>query len=94
MRFKQLPLLVPMLVFAGCNSTGTTTAVATQSATATYAAADVAKHNTRSDCWIIYQNSVYDVTKFGPQHPGGDKIYDGCGQDITTFMNTDRKPIS
>lgn len=35
---------------------------------------DVAKHNSASDCWVIIDGQVYDVTNFLPEHPGGIQI--------------------
>ncbi|KAK0508121.1 hypothetical protein JMJ35_009205 [Cladonia borealis] len=37
-------------------------------------AAEVRKHNDESSCWVILYGSVYDVTDFLPNHPGGRKI--------------------
>lgn len=46
---------------------------------------EVAKHNSQSDCYIIVRDSVYDVTKFIPNHPGGPgKIVPLCGKDATS----------
>lgn len=44
--------------------------------------ADVAKHNTAKDCWVVLHNNVLDVTKFLKQHPGGELA-------ITTFAGKD-----
>jgi len=36
--------------------------------------AEVALHNKRSDCWIIFNKQVYDVTPYMPYHPGGKSV--------------------
>lgn len=36
--------------------------------------ADVSKHNSAKDCWLVIHNKVYDVTKFLEDHPGGDEV--------------------
>jgi fatty acid desaturase len=36
-----------------------------------YSAAEVALHNSSSDCWVIIHDNVYDVSSFLPKHPGG-----------------------
>lgn len=49
----------------------------------TYTLADVALHNTASNCWMIINGKVYNVTAYIPQHPGGSAIVAFCGQDAT-----------
>lgn len=44
-------------------------------------------NNLDKGIWIIYRNGVYDITRFVEQHPGGDKILLGAGQDIEPFWN-------
>jgi L-lactate dehydrogenase (cytochrome) len=47
-------------------------------------AEEVAKHNTRDDCWVIISGQVYDVTDFLDQHPGGaNVILQQAGDDAT-----------
>ncbi|KAJ4416754.1 hypothetical protein N0V82_006565 [Gnomoniopsis sp. IMI 355080] len=46
--------------------------------------ADVAKHSSREDCWVIVHGKAYDVTEFLPEHPGGPKIIlKYAGKDAT-----------
>jgi cytochrome b involved in lipid metabolism len=40
----------------------------------------LSKHNSKSDCWIVYNNKVYDITSYLPRHPGGPStITPTCG---------------
>lgn len=55
--------------------------------------AEVAKHATVDDCWMVVNNQVYDLsayTKAG-SHPGGDKILKGCGQEATAMFEAIEK---
>lgn len=50
---------------------------------------EITKHNSVSDCWIIVQNSVYNVTQYLSLHPGGqNRIIPYCGQDATSAYVT------
>jgi L-lactate dehydrogenase (cytochrome) len=45
---------------------------------------EVAKHDSRSSCWVIIHGRAYDVTEFLPEHPGGPKIIlKYAGKDAT-----------
>lgn len=60
---------------------------ATVAATKSFVLADVSKHNTGADCWLILDNKVYDVTSFIGKHPGGEAILKGCGKDATRMFS-------
>ena len=48
----------------------------------TYTQAQVAEKNSKSDCWTIIDNKVYNITKYIPNHPGGEEeITQICGKD-------------
>lgn len=50
--------------------------------------AEVTKHATPEDCWIVVNNKVYDLTAFAPNHPGGSSfIYKYAGKDGTKTYN-------
>jgi hypothetical protein len=56
---------------------------------ATYTTADVALHNTSSNCWVIVNNKVYNLTNFISSHPGGSAaITAQCGKDGTASFNS------
>jgi len=45
---------------------------------------EVAKHNTRNDCWVVLMGKVYDLTAFLDKHPGGPHpILSWAGRDAT-----------
>ncbi len=54
-----------------------------------FTVAEVAKHNTREDCWIIIDERAYDITSFISRHPGGiGPITNLAGKDVTdVFAN-------
>ena len=59
-----------------------------QQAPGTYTMAQVAAHNSQSSCWTAINGSVYDLTQFVGQHPGGSgAIVSICGTDGTDAFN-------
>merc|ERR1740133_487562 len=49
-----------------------------------YTLADVAKHTTKTDCWVVVSGNVLDVTSFLSEHPGGElAILTFGGKDAT-----------
>jgi cytochrome b involved in lipid metabolism len=50
---------------------------------------EVVKHNKRSDCYIVINNKVYDITSYFGSHPGGNSIMAAtCGTDATQAYDT------
>ncbi|MFM1965329.1 MAG: hypothetical protein RL134_1054 [Actinomycetota bacterium] len=61
-----------------------TTAPAQAAPARTITKAEVARHATASDCWVIVGRNVYDVTSYIPRHPGGQgQITPLCGGQAT-----------
>ena len=54
---------------------------------ARYNMSEVATHNSETDCWLVIEGKVYNVTSFIPNHPGGKAILAGCGKDATVLFN-------
>jgi len=55
-----------------------------KSVTAIYTREEVAKHNTKEDCWMIVKGKVYDVTPYFEFHPGGQRaLMNYAGKDAT-----------
>jgi len=57
---------------------------------------EVAKHNTKDDLWVVVEGQVLNVTKFLPEHPGGEKailLYGGKDATEEFLMLHDPKVI-
>lgn len=55
------------------------------STTTAYTIADVQAHGTSGDCWTVINGTVYNVTAWEAQHPGGAaRIIQLCGIDGTS----------
>lgn len=47
----------------------------------------ISTHNSETDCWLIINNKVLDVTTFINSHPGGrEAIINNCGKDATEMF--------
>lgn len=65
-----------------------TPTTSTQPGTGGITLAQIAKHNTRSSCWSAINGSVYDLTSWIPNHPGGEQaILSLCGLDGSSGYN-------
>tara|TARA_B110000977_G_scaffold184944_2_gene249270 strand:+ start:16426 stop:17871 length:1446 start_codon:yes stop_codon:yes gene_type:complete len=54
----------------------------------TYSEAEILKHNSEGDLWVVIEGKVYDLTSFLPDHPGGKKaIMLFAGKDATEEFN-------
>ena len=74
-------------------SLGQAAAAASPSAAAAGAAtgitaAEVLKHSSASDCWSVVNGTVYDLTQWIGQHPGGAQVIEAlCGKDGTAAFD-------
>lgn len=50
---------------------------------------EIAKHNSKSDCWLLISGKVYDITGYFGSHPGGNStMTPTCGEDATAAYAT------
>jgi cytochrome b involved in lipid metabolism/uncharacterized membrane protein len=69
-------------VWAG--GVGGTPAPTSSASAATYTMKDVKAHATAADCWSVVDGTVYNLTSWEGQHPGGQQVIVGmCGADGT-----------
>ncbi len=48
-----------------------------------YTVSEVEKHTIPSDCWVVFENKVYDLSEYLPSHDMYLDIRDWCGDDMT-----------
>ena len=83
---QQLPAAPPTAAPAPAAAAppAATAAVPGARSGATFTMAEVARHNSEQDCWIVVSGKVYDTTKFNKLHPGGgSSIFINAGTDTT-----------
>lgn len=79
-----LQLSLILVLGAACTTNSTTSVDVT--AVESFNLDQVSQHAAVSDCWMVIDGSVYDVTDYVQQHPGGDRIVSGCGTDATPLF--------
>ena len=56
-------------------------------------AEEVSKHHTKDTCWLTIRGSVFDVTSFVQDHPGGSAILlRNAGGDVTEMFEELHSP--
>lgn len=79
------------ILLAGCATQNVSTPVPSPSPVPpSYTMAEVAKHATKEDCWMVINNVVYDVTSYIPDHPTP-TIDKGCGKEATAMFEKIKK---
>merc|ERR1719277_2959390 len=54
---------------------------------------EVAKHTSKTDCWVVVNGQVLDVTSFLSEHPGGElAILTFAGKDASEEFNMIHPP--
>lgn len=65
-----------------------------------YSLSEVEQHNSPTDCWMIFEDSIYDITEYVIRHDRFMDIRSWCGRDMTTDFMTkagegrDHKPAT
>lgn len=68
--------------------TPSSTATSTAYQIYAFTAAEVASHNSSTNCWSIINDGVYNLTSWIGQHPGGQQaILALCGRDGSADFN-------
>jgi cytochrome b involved in lipid metabolism len=102
---KIILVIVGILLIFGCtsnpqdiqngnNQTGINTSTTNQNnnSTVKLTMAEVAKHNTASDCWLVVDGNVIEVPKqFAEMHAGG-MVIPLCGTDATNAFDSKHSP--
>jgi len=71
------------------NTTTTNNTTVTKVTSITLGMEEIAKHNKQTDCWILINGKVYNITSYFGSHPGGSETMAlTCGKDATDAYYT------
>lgn len=79
---KIMTVSIIAISLTGCGANSTT-----PNETISYTMDEVAKHNTKEDCWTVIEGNIYNITPEILTHKGGEAILKGCGVDGTTLFS-------
>ncbi len=83
-----VPTPAPTSNAAATTKSGSAATSAAAPAAGTYTWAMVQAHNSASSCWTVINGSVYDLTNWISQHPGGPGVITAlCGGDGTAAFD-------
>merc|ERR1719413_218356 len=81
------------MIGGGAPAAGGAAAVALPPGMSAYTLEEVGKHTTNTDCWVVVNGEVLDVTKFLKEHPGGElAILTFAGRDASEEFNMIHPP--
>ncbi len=78
-------IIISAIIISGCTQLQTDNKSGNKDI---FTTAEIAEHNTETDCWLLIDEKVYDATDYIASHPGGTAILQGCGTDATTIFET------
>jgi Cytochrome b5-like Heme/Steroid binding domain len=62
---------------------------ATSAPSGHFTLAEVGRHRTAGDCWLVIDGGVYDVTAYLPEHPSRPEVVTAwCGREATEAYQT------
>lgn len=60
--------------------------------TITLSMSELAKHNSKTDCWLLINNNIYNVSSYMDMHPGAaSTIIPSCGKEATHAFDTKKQ---
>ena len=80
---------VPTINTPSSNSSNSPSTSSISNSSAKLNMTEVAKHNKTSDCYLVINGKVYDITSYFGSHPGGNRtMTTTCGTDATSAYGT------
>lgn len=94
-RLEQTSGGVTPITHTSATSSTTATVPTTPTVTSgTYTLAEVATHNVATNCWLVVDGTVLDVTSFIASGQHNSEIMKGCGIDASSMFEAVRKHSS